>query len=44
MSNNMSPDKTETSNYLSEKAGMSPGSLVHIGSAYEDEPRISGLQ
>ena len=36
----MSPDKTETSNYLSDKTGMSPGSLIHIGSIYENEPRI----
>ncbi len=37
----MSPDNTETSNYLPEKAGMSPGSLIHIGNVYESEPRIS---
>ena len=36
----MSPENTETSNNLSDKAGMSPGSLIHIGDIHEDEPRI----
>jgi magnesium transporter len=37
----MSTEKTETPNYLSEKAGMSPGSLLHIGDIHEQQPRIS---
>jgi len=32
---------TDTSNLLTEKAGMSPGSLIHIGDIHEDQPRIS---
>ena len=31
----------DTSNQLTEKAGMSPGSLIHIGDIHEDRPRIS---
>jgi len=31
----------KTSNLLTEKAGMSPGSLIHIGDIHEDRPRIS---
>ena len=37
----MTPDKTEVSSYLSDKTGMAPGSLIHIGSVYENESRIS---
>ncbi len=32
---------TNTNNLTTEKAGMSPGSLVHIGDIHEDQPRIT---
>ena len=32
---------TITNNTISEKSGMSPGSLIHIGEIHETQPRIS---
>jgi len=32
---------TNTSNLIAEKAGMSPGFLIHIGDIHEQRPRIS---